>query len=67
MVNMIYHQILIKKYFMSKEEVEKVIKQIEIQDQQNKQLIEKIKSVDAKDLENERYNNLSKKEKELLK
>ena len=67
MVNMIYHQILTKKYFMSKEEVEKVLKQIEIQDQQNKQLIEKIKSVDAKDLENERYNNLSKKEKELLK
>ena len=64
---MIYHQTLIKKYFMSKEEVEKVLKQIEIQDQQNKQLIEKIKSVDAKDLENERYNNLSKKEKELLK
>ncbi len=30
-------------------------------------LIKKIKSVDAKDLENERYNNLSKKEKELLK
>lgn len=67
MVNMIYHQILTKKYFMNKDEIEKVLKQIEIQDQQNKILIEKIKSVDAKDLENERYNNLSKKEKELLK
>lgn len=64
---MIYHQILTKKYFMNKDEIEKVLKQIEIQDQQNKILIEKIKSVDAKDLENERYNNLSKKEKELLK
>lgn len=52
---------------MNKDEIEKVLKQIEIQDQQNKILIEKIKSVDAKDLENERYNNLSKKEKELLK
>lgn len=64
---MIYHQILTKKYFMNKDDIEKVLKQIEIQDQQNKILIEKIKSVDAKDLENERYNNLSKKEKELLK
>lgn len=64
---MICHQILTKKYFMNKDEIEKVLKQIEIQDQQNKILIEKIKSVDAKDLENERYNNLSKKEKELLK
>lgn len=64
---MIYHQILTKKYFMNKEEIEKILKQVEIQDEQNKRLIEKIKSVDAKDLENERYNNLSKKEKELLK
>lgn len=52
---------------MNKEEIEKILKQVEIQDEQNKRLIEKIKSVDAKDLENERYNNLSKKEKELLK
>lgn len=50
-----------------KQRIDNALKELEIQDKKNKNLITLIKNTDVKDLENERFNNLSPQERDLLK
>lgn len=52
---------------MNKEDIQKELDRIRQQDQQTKNLINLIKNTDPKDLEQERFKNMSKQEKDLFK
>ena len=52
---------------MNKEDIQKELDRIRQQDQQTKNLINLIKNTDSKDLEQERFKNMSKQEKDLFK
>ena len=49
-----------------RQRIEDALKQAEIQEQQNQNLIRIIQRTDAKDLENERFNNMSNDERRIL-
>lgn len=50
-----------------KQRIEEALRLAQLQEQQNKNLIRIIQRTDVKDLEEERFKNMSSKEKDLLK